>query len=229
MNKKESFYCFINTDVKGVLHISQVSCPSLPMSLEQQSNLLLRATPWRFLHSEFGVYLSHSSWLQPHCPETAHSLCALLAFQLWGLPRGLIDCKTPDLQASQEPAEIVSRSPRANTIWGLISSVRHTLLAWWGAEDTSRQAAVTVLKPHGVTSLLSDYLGLRAAVGWWRQSILRRQTQNYIKRMSPLMLHNSARVSLPLSLQRQHLTWKQTTSLGQSQEMSGLKGRTVCS
>jgi len=150
MNKKESFYCFINTDVKGVLHISQVSCPSLPMSLEQQSNLLLRATPWRFLHSEFGVYLSHSSWLQPHCPETAHSLCALLAFQLWGLPRGLIDCKTPDLQASQEPAEIVSRSPRANTIWGLLSSVRHALLAWWGAEDTSRQAAVTVPNPHGV-------------------------------------------------------------------------------
>lgn len=173
-------------------------------SLKQQSCLLFWATPWRFwfLHSEFEVYLSHSSWLQPHYPVTAHSLCALLAFQLWGLPRGLIDCKTPDLQASQEPAEIVCRSPRANTLWGLISSVRHAVLALWGAEDTFRQAAVTVLKPHGVTSLLSDYLGLHAAVGWWRQGILWRKTQNYVKRMSPLMLHNWVKVSLPRSLER---------------------------
>lgn len=207
----------MNTEVKGVLYISQVSCPSLPISsLKQQSCLLVWATPWRFwfLHSELEVYLSHSSWLQPHHPVTAHSLCALLAFQLWGLPRGLTDCKTPDLQARSQLRSFAEvQGPMQSEDLFLQSDTQCWL---WGAEDTSRQAAVSAETTWGHIPFI--WLpGTARCSRVVKTKYSMKKAQNYVKRMSTLMLHNSVKVSLPRSLERQHLMWNQTTSLGQSQ------------
>lgn len=121
----------MNTEVKGVLYISQVSCPSLPISsLKQQSCLLVWATPWRFwfLHSRVGgLFIPQQlAAASPPC-DSSLPMC-IAGFPAVGLttwPDWLQDSRS----ASQEPAEIVCRSPRANAIWGLISSVRHAVLA----------------------------------------------------------------------------------------------------